>query len=335
MSCYIIAEIGPNHNGDLAIARDMVAQLAGTGVDAVKFQLAVPENVYSQDAFKADYQTEFDGAGSPLEMSRRIQLPQSAHKVLYEDCRAVGVDYLCTAFDLESLRFLDESFEMPYFKIASGEILSLDMLQYIALSDRAVLLSTGMATFEEIGKCLSIIDPERKKDVTIMHCVSNYPAPVADINLRVMDSLEEKFDRPVGYSDHTLGPECCLAAVSRGARVIEKHVTLDRSQSGPDHKASATIGDISALVCSVRTIESALGNSEKTFSEAELNIRRMARKSIVAAVTIEAGTIISADHLCFKRPGIGISPLRAKSVIGRIAAQTIEANRVILSKWLK
>lgn len=335
MSCYIIAEIGPNHNGDLAIARDMVKQLAGTGVDAVKFQLAVPENVYSQDAFKADYQTEFDGAGSPLEMSRRIQLPQSAHEVLYEDCRSAGLDYLCTAFDLESLKFLDRNFDLKYFKVASGEIISLDTLRYIGERERPVLLSTGMASLDEISECLALLDATGPKAVTILHCVSNYPAPAASINLLTMDLLAETFSRPVGYSDHSLGPEACLAAVARGAQVIEKHVTSDQTMAGPDHKASATIEEMATLVKSVRAVEAILGQKEKIFSNAENGIRNMARKSIVAERRIEAGAIIAAEDLCFKRPGTGLSPMTLERIIGRKARWKIEADRVIMADWLE
>jgi N,N'-diacetyllegionaminate synthase len=329
MSVYIIAEIGPNHNGSLLMALDMIGQLAQVGVDAIKFQLAVPENVYSKDAFKADYQATNDGPGNAIEMSRRIQLSFADHEKLYAACKAAGVAYMCTAFDLESLEFIDATFEMPYFKIASGELLSADMLSFMAQRRRPVLLSTGMATFAEVGWALGVLSEDGLADITLLHCVSNYPAPHGDINLRVMDELSRRFDRPVGYSDHSLGPECCLAAVAMGAVVIEKHVTLDRDLPGPDHKASATIDDFRALVRSIRTIESALGAPDKIFSQAENGIRRMARKSAVALRDLKAGHILAFEDICFKRPGTGISPRDLPNFIGKTLRCGIDADRVI------
>jgi len=335
MSVYIIAEIGPNHNGDLELARDMIRQIAKTGVNAIKFQLSVPDNVYSADSYKADYQIENDGEGSPLDMARRIQLPATDHLVLYEDCRAAGVDYLCTAFDIDSLRFLDENFDLAYFKIASGEIFSLDTLEFMAERHRPILLSTGMGRMEDIAVTLDILQAKHAQDISILHCVSNYPAPVSDINLRFMTTLAQEFGLPVGFSDHSLGNECCLAAAAMGATVLEKHVTLDCSMPGPDHKASATVGEMAELVRSVHVIEKALGVNRKVFSETELEVRQMARKSIVAARNIAAGERISKADICYKRPGTGFSPLQTPDVIGRTANRPIIANRVILAEWLR
>ena len=334
MSIYIIAEVGPNHNGSLETALKMIDQLAASGADAIKFQLAVPENVYSKDAFKADYQEENDGVGSPLEMSRRIQLSFEQHEKLYKACKEAGVDYMCTAFDTESLRRLDEKFEMPYFKIASGEITSLDILEYISKRDRKILLSTGMATFEDIEAAIEILDRKKSKDITVLHCVSNYPAEYGEINLNVIPSLQKRFGRPVGFSDHSLGPECCLGAVALGAKVLEKHVTLDKNMTGPDHQASATMQEFEALVRSVRGLEMALGDREKSFSDAEIGIRSMARKSIVSVRDIREGEVISVGDIGYKRPGTGISPLRSSTVIGRTAKRPINADRVILPEWL-
>jgi N,N'-diacetyllegionaminate synthase len=334
VSIYVIAEIGPNHNGDLALARDMVRRLSDTGVDAVKFQLSIPGNVYSADAYKADYQKTNDGEGSPLDMARRIQLPARDHLILAEDCRTVGLDYMCTAFDIDSLRFLDDNIEMPYFKIASGEIFSADTLDFMARRDRPILLSTGMASFKDIKAALTLLEVEGPKDITILHCVSNYPAPIDSMNLRVTESLREWFGRPVGFSDHSLGNECCLAAAAMGATVLEKHVTADKSMAGPDHKASATIDEMAELVRSVRLIESALGDGIKAFTEAELGIQRMARKSIVAAVDLPEGHLIVASDIRFKRPGTGVSPLDAHLVIGKRLQRAVTADRVIDPAWL-
>jgi N,N'-diacetyllegionaminate synthase len=239
------------------------------------------------------------------------------------------LDYLCSAFDLASLKQLSENFDMPYFKIASGEILSVDMLEYIADQKTDVLLSTGMASLDEIDTALTYLDRNGRKNVTILHCVSNYPAPHKHMNLRVIESLKKHFGRPVGFSDHSIGPECCLGAVALGASVIEKHVTLDRDQPGPDHKASATISEFSELVTSIRRLEEAMGSSGKKISPPEEAIRNMARKSVVTARQIEKGEIFSSDSICFKRPGTGFRPIDQNKVIGRKAARFLDADRVI------
>lgn len=331
MSTFVIAEIGPNHNGSLETALEMVRRLVGSGADAIKFQLAQPEAVYSADAFKADYQAKNDGVGSVIEMSRRLQLTREAHRKLSEACAKEGMLYLCTAFDIDSLRFLDEELKVPMFKIASGEMLTLDMLEYMAQRRLPVIMSTGMATFEEIQQALSVLTAQGLQEVTLLHCVSNYPAPYEDMNLNVMAELAERFACKVGFSDHSLGGECCLAAVALGAAVIEKHVTLDKNMIGPDHKASATVEEFTALVRSVRRIEAALGErvQQKKFSAAEEGIRRMARKSIVTTRPISAGEVIGVHDITFKRPGIGLSPMNRNCVIGRQVLRDLEADRVI------
>ncbi len=329
MKTFVIAEIGPNHNGDLDTALRMVQRLAGSGADAIKFQLAQPEAVYSADAFKAGYQVENDGAGSVIEMSRRLQLPRAAHQRLHAACAAVGIPYLCTAFDLGSLEFLDRVLDVPRFKIASGELPSVDMLEYMAGRVKPVILSTGMASFDEIAAALRVLRSGGLSDITLLHCVSNYPAPHDDINLLAMPELGRVFGCRFGFSDHSLGAESCLAAVALGASVLEKHVTLDRSIPGPDHKASATIEEFCALVASVRRVEAALGSPVKTFSAAEDGIRRMARKSIAAARDIAAGSLIGSADIVFKRPGTGLSPLLRDTVVGRRAVRDLEADRVI------
>jgi len=328
---YVIAEVGPNHNGSLETALEMIGRLAETGCDAVKFQLAVPENVYSKDSFKAGYQVERDGASSALEMSRRIQLSFEDHLKLYDACRAAGVQYLCTAFDMESLKFLSENFDLTYFKVPSGEILTIDMLDYMADQKRPILLSTGMATFDEIDFALNRLDQGKQADITVLHCVSVYPAPAEQINLNVMHALQQRFGRPVGYSDHSIGPECCLGAVALGATVVEKHVTLDRDMPGPDHAASATIEEFGSLVQSVRRLNSAMGHSDKTVSPEEQETSRAARKSIVSARYIAPGEIISVDDIVYKRPGTGLPPSQTDQVIGRQARRVIASDHVISS----
>lgn len=326
---YIIAEIGPNHNGSLETAREMVRRLASSGASAIKFQLAQPEAVYCLDAFKADYQKENDPGDSAIEMSRRNQLPREAHKILQAECQAIGIPYLCTAFELTALLFLDQVLDVPLFKIASGELLTLDMLEYMAHRRKPVILSTGMANYDEVASALKILTAEGLNDITLLHCVSNYPAPHAELNLQSIPVLAKHFGCNVGFSDHSLGPEACLAAVALGAQVIEKHVTLDKNMPGPDHKASATIEEFSSMVASIRRVEAALGNAQKTFSATEEGIRRMARKSIVTARDIPAGARIEKADLVFKRPGTGLSPLLRDRVIGTTARRDLAADRVI------
>lgn len=278
MSAFIIAEIGPNHNGSLDIALQMVNELANSGADAIKFQLAQPDQVYSADAFKADYQKQNDGAGLVIEMSRRLQLPREAHRQLQQACAAVNIPYLCSAFDLGSLEFLDQVLDVPLFKVGSGELLTIDMLEYMAERGKPVILSTGMANLGEISAALSVLRKKGLNDITLLHCVSNYPAPPEDMNLLVMPELAKEFGCKVGFSDHSLGPESCLAAIALGAQVIEKHVTLDKEMLGPDHKASANITEFKALIAGIRRVEVSLGKAQKTFSVTEDGIRRMARK---------------------------------------------------------
>lgn len=329
MRTFVVAEVGPNHNGSADRALGMIDALSKAGADAVKFQLARPEMVYSADAFKADYQAVNDGAGPVIEMSRRNQLSRDDHKRLYDACRRAGVAYMCTAFDLDSLEFLDRTFDLPYFKVPSGEILSVDMLEYMAGRGRPILLSTGMATLDDIGRALGVLESQGSKDITILHCVSCYPAAYGLINLNVMKSLASRFGRPIGYSDHTQGPECCLAAVAMGACVVEKHVTPDRDLPGPDHKASATVDEFAALVASIRRIEESMGDGDKKFSEEESAVRRMARKSVVTVRAIEKGEVIARRDVCFKRPGIGIAPIDIDTVVGRTVRRPIDADRVI------
>ena len=326
---FIIAEIGPNHNGDLNIAKSMVSDLSKIGVDAVKFQLAIPENVYSKDAFKADYQKENEASKSPLAMAQRHRLTFEEHMELKEWCDQNNIMYLCTAFDIDSLIYIDQILNVPIFKISSGENLTKDLIEYISSQNKPILLSTGMTSFEEISLSLSLLTRKSDKNITVLHCVSNYPANDDEINLNTLREIQERYNCEIGYSDHSLGNEASMAAVTLGATVIEKHVTFDRNAEGPDHRASSTINEFEALVHSIRRIEKMMGNKEKTFSEQEKKIRLMARKSIVSKVNIPKGTIIEESMICFKRPGNGIPSLNTELVIGKKTKVDIESNRVI------
>lgn len=327
---YIIAEVGPNHNGNLDLALEMIRRIAPIGVDAIKFQLAVPENVYSKDSFKAAYQKENESSKTPIEMSRKIQLPAQAHLALYEECQRQGVDYLCSAFDLDSLRFLDKHIDMRYYKIPSGEIFSVDTIEEMQQNDRPVILSTGMATFEEIQTSIDLLKKGGKREIIILHCISKYPAPNEDVNLRTMLQLRETFNCEVGFSDHTIGNDAAIAAVALGAVMIEKHITLDKSMEGPDHKASVTVEEFAALVQSIRNVEEMLGSENKLISPGEADIRKVVRKSIVARRDIAEGEVIRAEDLAFKRPGTGYLPIQKDLIIGKKVVKGITADRVIL-----
>jgi N,N'-diacetyllegionaminate synthase len=329
MKTYVIAEVGPNHNGSIETATQIVNALASSGADAIKFQLADPDAVYSADAFKADYQIKNDGADSVIEMSRRLQLSYDDHLQLQKLCAAIGITYLCTAFDINSLKFLDNVLNVPKFKVGSGELLTLDMLEYMAVCKKPVMMSTGMASLNEVADSLSILRSGGLRDITLLHCVSNYPAPHADMNLLMMNELSKEFGCKVGFSDHSLGPASSLAAVALGACVIEKHVTLDKSMLGPDHNTSSTIDEFSDMVAVIRLIEVAIGQPRKTFSSSEESIKRMARKSIVAIRDLPAGTLVSFDDLVFKRPGTGLSPMLRDLIVGKKTTRDLKANHVI------
>lgn len=329
MKVYVIAEIGPNHNGSIETAIQIINKLASSGADAIKFQLGDPDAVYSADAFKADYQIRNDGTGSVIEMSRRLQLSHDQHLQLQKLCVAIGVTYLCTAFDINSLKFLDKIMNVPRFKIGSGELLTLDMLEYMAICKKPVIMSTGMATFNEIADALTVLRSDGLRDITLLHCVSNYPAPHADMNLLVMNELSKKFGCKVGFSDHSLGPASCFAAVALGACVIEKHVTIDKSMPGPDHKASLTVDEFSDMVATIRLIEASIGQNCKIFSDSEEAIKLMARKSIIAVRDLPVGTVIGKSDLSFKRPGTGLSPMMRDFIVGKKTVRNLKANHVI------
>lgn len=326
---YIIAEVGPNHNGSLSQAILLIEALAEIGVDAVKFQISKLENAYSKDAFKPKYQKENDTEISPLEMSKKYQLSFEDHLVLWKKCKECGVDYLCTAFEMISLNFLSDNIDMPYYKIPSGEILTLDILEHISNKNKPVLLSTGMASYDEIEMVLNVLNKNGKKEITILHCISNYPAPAEDVNLNVMLELKRRFSTPVGFSDHTNGNEAAIAAVALGATVIEKHVTFDKNAEGPDHKASSTVEEFKSLVNSIRTVDKMMGTTKKVFSSDELEIKKSARKSIVSNKSMKKGHIIQREDICFKRPGFGYSPFDLDIVIGKKLLVDLEENRVI------
>jgi len=336
MRTYIIAEVGPNHNGSLELALKYIDSLANIGVDAVKFQLSNPELAVSLDGFKASYQKSSDEDNdSPIKMAKSHQLSKEDHLILYQECKRKGVDYLCSFFDIESLKFIDNNVDLKYYKIPSGEIFTLDIIGYMANKNKPIILSTGMSSYAEVKIAIDLFNKNFPKDITVLHCISNYPVPSNDVNLSVMLKLKELFGYDVGFSDHTEGIISSITAVAMGARIIEKHVTFDKGMTGPDHKASSTIEEFNELVKSIREIEKLVGIPEKRFSKEEIEIRNVARKSIVAKNEIKEGQVIKEEDLAFRRPGTGLLPIEKGLIIGRKAAKKISPNRVILKEFIK
>lgn len=321
MPVLLIAEAGVNHNGSLALAKQMALAAKNAGADIVKYQTAVPELVISKFAQKADYQKDTTGDGeTQLEMVRRIHFDFDSHRELAAYCAKIGIQYLSAAFDLPSVDFL-ASLDLPMVKVPSGEITNLPYLELVAKQGKPVLLSTGMCELPEIATALGVLHRGGAGEVTLLHCNTEYPTPDEDANLRAICDLRDTFNCPVGYSDHTRGTEADVAAVALGAVVIEKHFTLDKTMEGPDHKASLDVAELTEMVKAVRRTEALLGNGHKQVSASERKNIAIARKSIVAAKTIRAGELLTADNLTVKRPGDGISPMRWYEVLGTKAAR--------------
>ncbi|EMO32817.1 N-acetylneuraminate synthase [Leptospira santarosai str. HAI821] len=319
MKTLIIAEAGVNHNGDLELARKLIDVAANAGADIVKFQTFEAERLVTKSAKKADYQNSATGnaAESQYEMLKKLELSKENHEKLIQHCKQTGIEFLSTAFDLQSLAFL-EQLNLSRYKIPSGEITNLPYLQKIGSSGKPIILSTGMSTLGEIESALLVLETTgaKRNEITVLHCNTEYPTSYSDVNLSAMKSIADAFKIKVGYSDHTSGIEVSVAAVALGASVIEKHFTLDRSLPGPDHKASLEPNELKTMVRSIRNIELSLGDGIKKPSNSELKNISIARKSIVAAFSIKAGEIFTRENLTAKRPGDGISPMRLDEVIG-------------------
>ena len=328
----IIAEVGPNHNGSIFLAKKIIKQLSKIDIDVIKFQLGNPEEVYSEDAFKAEYQKKNDKEKTIKKMSEKNQLSKSEHLKLSKFCKKFNIFYACTAFDLNSLKFLDKQLKVPFFKIPSGEVTSLDMIDYISKQKKPIIFSTGMSDFKEIKKVKSRLEKFNKNKITILHCISQYPAQIKNVNLNIIDELKRKFKCDIGYSDHTTDEETCLSAVAKGATVIEKHVTLSKKMNGPDHKISSTIKEFKILVEKIRKVEKLLGKNKKKFSKEEIKIQLMAKKSCVTKKDLKRNHILKREDICFKRPGTGISPLELHKIIGKRIIRDIKKNKVIERK---
>ena len=321
---FIIAEAGVNHNGSLELARKMIDAAVEAGADAVKFQTFKAEKVVSRYAPKAEYQKKTTNAGeSQLEMIKKLELDAAAHKMLIDYCKKKNILFLSTPFDLESIDLLNE-LGLDIFKIPSGEITNLPYLRKIGDLKKETILSTGMADLGDIEDALDVLTGAgtKLKDITVLHCNTEYPTPMQDVNLKAMQTIKSAFPGThVGYSDHTEGIEVPIAAVAMGATIIEKHFTLDKNMEGPDHKASLEPNELKTMVCAIRNVEKVLGNGIKKPSPSELKNKLIVRKSIVAARNIREGEPFTEKNLTLKRPGTGISPMRWDEVIGQRASK--------------
>jgi N,N'-diacetyllegionaminate synthase len=326
---YIIAEAGVNHNGDFDLARAMVYEAKRAGADCVKFQTFRSEKLVSQYASKAEYQEKTtDRTETQLEMLQKLELSYDSFIQLNAYAKELGIAFVSTPFDLESIEFLS-ILNMPFWKIPSGEITNKPYLKKIALTKLPIVLSTGMSTLEEIAEALELFCDYSLSAITLLHCNTEYPTPFQDVNLRAMATLSKRFGVSVGYSDHTLGIEVPIAAVALGACVIEKHFTLDKTMKGPDHKASLEPGELAAMVKAIRNIQLSLGDGVKQPSASERKNMPIARKSIVAGRDIAQGERFTVDNITVKRPGDGLSPMRWDEILDSIAARSYKKDEKI------
>ena len=327
MKTIIIAEAGVNHNGNMDLAKKLIVEAKNAGADFVKFQTAV--NPTSKYAPKAEYQKRETGADeTQLQMALKLRLTLAQHYELYEYCNQIGISYLSTAFDIDSVHFLD-SLKLPFWKIPSGEITNLPYLLEIAKTHKPIVMSTGMAEIEEIATAIDILKENGAGGITLLQCHTDYPTMMEDVNLRAMNTLSDVFHLPVGLSDHSIGIEVPIAAVALGATVIEKHFTLDRNMYGPDHKASIEPDDLKAMISAIRNIEIALGDGKKQCSPSERKNIIVARKSIVAKRDIKKGEILTEQNITTKRPGNGISAMKWFEVLGTKAVRDFGEDELI------
>jgi len=327
--CFVIAEVGVNHDGDEARAVELIGAAADAGADAVKFQLFSAEKLATPGAPKAAYQVETTGlAESQLEMLRKLELSLESHRRLRDHCRSLGLMYLATPFDLVSIDVL-VGLEVPALKIGSGDVTNTPLLAHAATTGLPIVLSTGMSYLHEIEAALDTLREAGAGDIVLLHCVSAYPAEAEDVNLRAMATLRETFGVPVGFSDHTLGTSVALAAVALGACVLEKHLTLNPSLPGPDHRSSLDPRAFARLVGELRDVEAALGNGTKAPAPGEEPNRQIARRSLAAAQSIPAGTVLTREMLMTLRPAAGIEPTKIAAMVGQKTTRTLAAGELL------
>ena len=328
---FIIAEAGVNHNGNVEIAKKLVDAARNAGSDAVKFQTFKAEKTVSIFAAKAEYQKgTTEESETQLEMVKKLELDMNEHREIMSYCNQKGIMFFSTPFDLESVDMLNV-LGLGVFKIASGEITNLKLLEKIGSLNREIILSTGMADLTEIKDALTVLNEAGtpRERITILHCNTEYPTSMEDVNLLAMQTINKTFNTKVGYSDHTTGVEVSIAAVALGATVIEKHITIDKSMNGPDHKSSLNPREFKEMVMAIRNIEVALGDGVKRASLSELKNKKIVRKSIVAANDIKQGEIFSESNITIKRPGCGLNPMKWYSVIGEVAKRDFKKDEAI------
>ena len=353
---YIIAEAGVNHNGSIEMAKQLIDAAVSAGADAVKFQTFTAENLATTDAPKAEYQSRTTAKDeSQFSMLKKLELDANTHRVLLKHCNELGIEFLSTPFDISSVGFLAKDLNIGKLKISSGDLTNAPLLLQAALTGKSVILSTGMSTLDEIEEALGVLafgylhateKPSReefkrvycsvagravlKENVSLLHCTTEYPAPFNEVNLRAMDTLRDAFSLPIGLSDHSPGFAIALAAAARGATIIEKHFTLDRSLPGPDHKASLEPDELISLISGIRQIEMALGEVEKAPTCSEMKNRLIARKSLVANQSIKRGELFTEQNLTCKRPGGGLSPGNYWEWLGKIASRDYVKDEMIV-----
>jgi N-acetylneuraminate synthase len=326
---FIIAEAGVNHNGSLKLALQLIDAAKECGADAVKFQTFQADLLTTRSAHKAPYQERTTAATeTQFEMLERLQLDATAHRLLIDHCRDIEIQFLSSPFDARSADLL-ASFDVPLYKIPSGEITNLPFLLHLARKKRPIILSTGMSTLGEVEEAVHVLQSEGVTKLTLLHCVTEYPAPYTEVNLRAMQTMKLAFGLPVGFSDHTQGIEIAIAAVALGAVVIEKHFTLDRSLPGPDHAASLEPIEFQQMVAAIRHVEVAIGSGIKTPAPCEFPNLLVARKSVVAMRTLPAGHRIEIEDLGIKRPGSGLAPKLLDALVGRTLRARVEIDESI------
>lgn len=326
---FIIAEAGVNHNGDINLAKKMVDKAKDAGVDAVKFQTFKSERLVTQTAKMAEYQKNNIGKEeSQFHMLKKLEVSFEEFEEIKDYCKEKEILFLSTPFDIESAIFLD-SIGMEAFKIGSGDLTNIPLLEKVAKFNKPIILSCGMSSMGEIEDAINAVKVNGNNEIAMLHCTSNYPAPIESINLSAMKTIENAFKVIIGYSDHTEGITIPVAATALGAKIIEKHFTLDKNMEGPDHKASLDPQELKSMVEAIRKVELAMGNGIKECTTSEENTKEVARKSIVAGRNIRAGEILKEENLDFKRPGNGLSPKLYKELVGRKAIKDICKDEII------
>ena len=329
MGVYIIAEAGVNHNGSMENALKMIDAAKACGCDCIKFQTFRASALVTQKARKAEYQIEnTHNSDSQYEMLKKLELSSGNFFELKEYCDKVGIDFMSTPFDEESVEVL-EQIGTKVYKISSGDITNKQLLQYVAKKHKPMIISTGMCTLEEVQEAIGWIEQVGNTQITILHCTSNYPTPYEDVNMKAMLTLDSQFPYPVGYSDHTKGYIIPVMAVAMGAEIIEKHFTLDKNMEGPDHKASLDVAELKEMVDSIRIVEEAMGDGIKQPAKSELSTRDVARKSIILTHAVPKGGVLTREDLGIKRPGNGLAPKYIDDLIGKKTLRKMESEELI------